>query len=61
MDTKSRPWKMLIAGLLAGVLVTGTLAATQPALAAAPLKWAKIWKQEIKPRADKRFYTKKRT
>jgi hypothetical protein len=58
MDKQKRPWKLLMAGLLAGVLVLGTLAATQPAIAAAPLKWAKIWKKEIKPRADKRYYTK---
>ena len=58
MQSESRPWKVLLAGLLAGVLVMGTLVATQPAIAAAPLKWGNIWKKEIKPRADKRYYTK---
>lgn len=61
VDRQPRPWKAILAALVAGVLLGGTLAVTQPAIAAAPLKWAKVWKQEIKPRADKRYYTKKRT
>jgi hypothetical protein len=56
-----RPWKAVLVALVAGMLLGGTLVVTQPAIAAAPLKWAKIWKQEIKPRADKRYYTKKKT
>lgn len=60
-DQAPRPWKTILVALVAGVLLGGTLAVAQPALAAAPLKWAKVWKQEIKPRADKRYYTKKKT
>jgi hypothetical protein len=60
-DRAPRPWKAVLVALVAGMLLGGTLVVTQPAIAAAPLKWAKIWKQEIKPRADKRYYTKKRT
>lgn len=57
--------KMLAAGLLAGALMGGGLAVTTPAGAAvkeaasAAINWKTIWKTEIKPRADKRYYTKK--
>jgi hypothetical protein len=43
-----------VAGLLAGAALT-TVA---PAGASLATNWASVWKQEIKPRADKRYYTK---
>jgi hypothetical protein len=56
--------KTLAAGLLAGVLIGGGMAMVTPAgatvkTAAAAIDWKAIWKGEIKPRADKRYYTKK--
>jgi hypothetical protein len=57
MINKQRPWKAIVIGLLAGTLLTGTFAATTPAIGAAPVKIGKIW-QKIKPKADKRYYTK---
>jgi hypothetical protein len=58
--------KTLAAGLLAGALLGGGLAAITPAGAAvqgaaAAIDWKQVWKQEIKPRADKRYYTKKKS
>lgn len=56
--------KTLVAGLAAGMLIGGGLATVTPAgavveQAAAAINWKNIWKTEIKPRADKRYYTKK--
>lgn len=42
----------------AGLLLGGTLATVTPAGASLATNWKQIWKQEIKPRADKRYYTK---
>jgi hypothetical protein len=57
--------KTLAAGLLAGALLGGGLAAITPAGAAvqgaaASIDWKEIWQTKIKPRADKRYYTKKK-
>lgn len=57
MNQQKRPWKAIAIGALAGVLLTGTLVATTPAIASAPVNINKIWKK-IKPKADKRYYTK---
>jgi hypothetical protein len=56
--------KTLAAGLLAGALLGGGLAAITPAGAAvqgaaAGIDWKQIWQTKIKPRTDKRYYTKK--
>jgi len=60
----ARPSKALLAGLLAGVLIGGGITAVSPAGAAVSgladtVNWKQIWKKKIKPRADKRYYTKK--
>jgi hypothetical protein len=44
----------------AGVLVGGVLTTVTPADASLGINWQAIWKHEIKPRADKRYYTKTR-
>jgi hypothetical protein len=46
---------VISSALLAG----GTVAMVSPAGAALGDDWQQIWKHEIKPRADKRYYTKK--
>jgi hypothetical protein len=52
-----------LVALLAGVLVGGGLMAVTPAGAevsnAVATNWKKIWKKELRPRADQRYYTKK--
>lgn len=53
----SQRGKNVIAGLVAGVVIGGGLATVTPAGAAA-INWKTVWKKEIKPRADKRYYTK---
>jgi hypothetical protein len=60
MNSQKRPWKVVVVGLLAAVLLTGTLVATTPAIGAAPVKIGKIWKK-IQKKADKRYYTKKKS
>lgn len=57
-----------LVAVLTGVLIGGGLMAVTPAGAevaqvakAAATNWDKIWKKEIKPKADKRYYTKKKT
>ena len=49
--------------LLVGVLIGGGLMAITPAGAqvnqAVSSKWKQIWKKQIRPQADKRYYTKK--
>jgi len=57
--------RTLAAGLLAGVLVGGGFAMVTPAgaavkEAASAINWKNIWQTEIKPRADKRYFTKKK-
>lgn len=54
MNEKQKKWKFIVAGLMAGLLIGGTVAVTTPSVAAGP---AKVWKQ-IKKKADKRYYTK---
>jgi hypothetical protein len=58
--------KTLAAGILAGALLGGGLAAITPAGAAvqgaaASIDWKLIWQTKIKPRTDKRYYTKKKS
>jgi hypothetical protein len=58
--------KYLAAGILAGALLGAGLTAVTPAGAAvqgaaAAIDWKQVWKNEIKPRADKRYYTKKQS
>ena len=52
-----------LVALLVGVLVGGGLMAVTPAGAevsnAVATNWKKIWKKELRPRADQRYYTKK--
>ena len=52
-----------LAATVVGVLVGGGLMSVTPAGAevatAAATSWKKIWKKELKPLADKRYYTKK--
>jgi len=55
-NTKRRTGLSLIAVL--ALLLGGTIAMVSPAGAALSTDWKQIWKHEIKPRADKRYYTK---
>jgi hypothetical protein len=48
----------LLVGAVAGFLIGGVTAVVTPAGAALATDWAKIFKQEIKPRADQRYVTK---
>lgn len=57
MKNRKQSWKVLLSAVVAVVLFTGMLAATSPAISAAPVNINKIWKK-IKPKADKRYYTK---
>jgi hypothetical protein len=57
-----RSVRQLLVAVLLGVLVGGGLMAVTPAGAevaqAAATSWKKIWKKELKPLADKRYYQK---
>ena len=57
-----RSVRQLLVALLLGVLVGGGLMAVTPAGAevsnAVATNWKKIWKKNLKPLADKRYYTK---
>jgi hypothetical protein len=57
MHTKSGKWRLVLIGLMAGLLIGGTVAVTSPSVAAGP---AKVWKQ-IKKKADRRYYTKSKS
>ena len=54
--------RQLVVAVLVGVLVGGGLLAVTPAGAevsqVAATNWKKIWKKNLKPLADKRYYTK---
>ncbi|MDZ5660496.1 hypothetical protein SFC79_01860 [Nocardioides sp. S-58] len=54
-----------LVALLVGVLVGGGLMAVTPAGAevsnAVATNWNKIWNKELKPQADQRYYTKKKS
>ncbi len=54
MNESKKKWKLILAGVMAGVLIGGTVAVTTPSVAAGP---SKVWKQ-IKKKADKRYYKK---
>lgn len=60
-----RTVRQLLVAVLAGVLVGGGLMAVTPAGAeissAVATNWKKIWNKELKPQADKRYYTKKKS
>src|SRR5215207_3242295 len=60
-----RSVRQLLVAVILGVLVGGGLMAVTPAGAevaqAAATSWKKIWKKELKPLADKRYYTKKQS
>ena len=60
-----RTVRHLLVAVLAGVLVGGGLMAVTPAGAeissAVATNWKKIWNKELKPQADKRYYTKKKS
>ena len=57
-----RSMRQLLVAVLLGVLVGGGLMAVTPAGAevsnAVATNWKKIWKKNLKPLADKRYYTK---
>ena len=57
-----RSVRQLLVAVLLGVLVGGGLMAVTPAGAevsnAVATNWKKIWKKNLKPLADKRYYTK---
>ena len=57
--------RRLLVGTLVGVLVGGGLMVLTPAGAevssAMATNWKKIWKQELQPQADKRYYTKNKS
>lgn len=57
--------RRILVALLTGVLVGGGLLAVTPAGAqvssAAATSWKKIWKKNLRPLADKRYYTKAQT
>lgn len=57
-----RSVRRLVVAVLLGVLVGGGLMAVTPAGAevtqAAATSWKKIWKKQLRPLADKRYYTK---
>ena len=57
--------RQLVVAVLVGVLVGGGLLAVTPAGAevtqVATTNWKKIWKQELKPLADRRYYTKEKS
>lgn len=50
--------RSIVLAATAGLLVGGMLTTVTPAGASLATNWKQIWKQEIKPRADKRYYTK---
>jgi hypothetical protein len=60
-----RSARQLLVAVILGVLVGGGLMAVTPAGAevssAVATNWKKIWKKNLKPLADKRYYTKKKS
>ena len=60
-----RTSRQLLIATLVGVLVGGGLMVLTPAGAevssAVATNWKKIWKQELQPQADQRYYTKKKS
>ncbi len=56
MNTKGR--RLGIALILCLAMMLGGAVALSPAGASMAENWSKIWKKKIKPKADKRYYTK---
>jgi hypothetical protein len=60
-----RSVRQVLVAVLLGVLVGGGLMAVTPAGAevssAVATNWKKIWKKNLQPQADKRYYTKKKS
>lgn len=60
-----RSVRQVLVAVLLGVLVGGGLMAVTPAGAevssAVATNWKKIWKKNLKPLADRRYYTKKQS
>jgi hypothetical protein len=60
-----RTVRQLLVAVLVGILVGGGLMAVTPAGAevsnAVATNWKKIWNKELKPQADQRYYTKKKS
>ena len=60
-----RTARQALAAVLVGVLVGGGLMVLTPAGAevssAVATNWKKIWNKELKPQADQRYYTKKKS
>jgi hypothetical protein len=60
-----RTVRQLLVAVLVGILVGGGLMAVTPAGAevssALATNWKKIWNKELKPQADQRYYTKKKS
>ena len=60
-----RSVRQVLVAVLLGVLVGGGLMAVTPAGAevssAVATNWKKIWKKNLRPQADKRYYTKKKS
>jgi hypothetical protein len=56
MFTQGRRSIVLAAAI--GLLVGGILASVTPAGASLAVNWDRVWKQQIKPRADMRYHTK---
>ena len=60
-----RSLRRLIVAVVVGVMVGGGLMAVTPAGAevsqSLATSWKKIWKKELRPLADKRYYTKKKS
>lgn len=60
-----RSLRRLVVAVVVGVMVGGGLMAVTPAGAevsqSLATSWKKIWKKELRPLADKRYYTKKKS
>jgi len=54
----SRMRLALVGATSAAVMVGGGAMLVSPAIASSVTNWGKVWKKEIKPRADKRYVTK---
>lgn len=55
MRTRTR-WSVVSVALILGLCLGGLATVVSPAQAAKAFNWSRIWKREIKPRADVRYY-----